>query len=159
MTRRAFTLIELIIVVIVIAILAAIGVPIFVAMQEDASRASEDAVIAALRSASSTYTGTHGMSYDENPFDLLEIAPPNIMVAYGTELPAANGMTWRIRGDGIWGRMSYNIFCPHYNSEPNVIIPGFVRKGRSWIYIGNYVVGGGVRVPEGAIREGADYGH
>ena len=58
--KRGFTLVELLIVVIILAILAAIVVPQFIASTEDAKTAAVDANLRNLRSAIALYKQQHG---------------------------------------------------------------------------------------------------
>ena len=61
--QRAFTLVELLIVVIILAILAAIIVPQFTSATVDAQEAALDSNLGALRSAIELYRGQHGTLY------------------------------------------------------------------------------------------------
>jgi prepilin-type N-terminal cleavage/methylation domain-containing protein len=61
--RNAFTLVELLIVVIIIGILAAVAIPQFGDSATDAKRASLDANLTTLRSALELYYHQHGSTY------------------------------------------------------------------------------------------------
>lgn len=58
--RRGFTLVELLIVVIILAILAAIVIPQFAASTDDARFAAADTTLASMRSALDLYYQQHG---------------------------------------------------------------------------------------------------
>jgi len=117
-TRKGFTLIELVIVIVVIGILAAIGIAKYVDIRTQALIAKEDAVIGALKtaiiadwlkdkSAGETYV------YSENPFELLADPPPNEVV--GSAPDTFDGVTWKI---GLSEHEKY-IYSP---------------RGRQWVY-------------------------
>jgi len=61
--RRAFTLVELLIVVIIIGILAAVAVPQFGDSATDAKKAALDADLTSMRSANELYFHQHGSTY------------------------------------------------------------------------------------------------
>ncbi|MBU0759924.1 MAG: prepilin-type N-terminal cleavage/methylation domain-containing protein [Candidatus Omnitrophica bacterium] len=55
MNKKGFTLIELIMVIVILGILAAVAIPKFVGLQDEAKQASCDGNLAAVRSALSAY--------------------------------------------------------------------------------------------------------
>jgi prepilin-type N-terminal cleavage/methylation domain-containing protein len=79
--HAGFTLVELLIVVIILAVLAAIVVPQFSASTTDAKEAALDANLARIRSAIELYAAQHGGSY------------PGAKAASGGTCPAGTGVT------------------------------------------------------------------
>jgi prepilin-type N-terminal cleavage/methylation domain-containing protein len=62
MSRRAFTLVEMLIVVLIVGILAAVVVPRFVGVSDSARTASLDAALGSARAAISSFRATRAMS-------------------------------------------------------------------------------------------------
>ena len=100
-TRRAFTLVELMIVVAIIGILAAIAVPNFVAMQYRAKRAEVPSNLQSIKTTELAYDAAHDMFVEQGtpvPSDLVygpddKVARPWIS---GTGFET---MTWAPSGD------------------------------------------------------------
>lgn len=109
-----FTLVELIVVIVILGILAAVAVPKFVAMRSDAERSAVEGFVGALRSARELamvkfivcgypgYTGASNMSFDSFvQFDNNEPADPapcGVSAGYGNFI-GLNGMRDTIFAD------------------------------------------------------------
>ncbi|NQU28319.1 MAG: prepilin-type N-terminal cleavage/methylation domain-containing protein [Candidatus Marinimicrobia bacterium] len=80
MNQKGFTLIELVMVIVILGILAAVAIPRFVNLSAQAEAASEDGIVGALRSAVYIYSvnmmaTTGSESYPGNPFNELGQKP------------------------------------------------------------------------------------
>ena len=102
-SQKGFTLIELIIVMVILGIMAAIAVPRYLDSIENAEASAEDAVISAieagLKQAANDSLYTNGRaSWPSNPFDALADKP----AGYTTddELADTDG-EWTFEGDGM----------------------------------------------------------
>ena len=79
-SQKGFTLIELIIVMVILGIMAAVAVPRYLDSIENAEASAEDAVISAIRAGLKQYANNslleHGQeTWPENPFDALADKP------------------------------------------------------------------------------------
>lgn len=153
---KGFTLIELVVVMIIAAIIAALAIPAYLNIRRDATTAQEEAVVGSLKEAISHYQLTHaGAPYQGNPFDLLVVTPINENIAVPPS--SGDGKKWLFWGSGVsviginpdgtitrlWGG---RIFCPHYVSG---------SRGCAWAYStktsGN--------ISEATLTKIEDYGH
>lgn len=134
-SRFGFTLIELIMVIVILGIIAAVTLPKFANFKRTAIEKSEDGIAAALNIAVKTnYVSyiTAGGSPDTapivNPFILLAQAPPYYLA---TSPLSPDGTRWGYYPDGFYG---YYIVCPH--RDGNLDSSG-ASKGRFYIYLYN----------------------
>jgi general secretion pathway protein G len=111
-TRKGFTLIEILIVVIILGILAAIVIPQFTNASEDARKSSAASQLQTLRSSVELYKLQHGDAY-----------------------PTADGL---INGTWAWGSMltttlSYDgkVVGPYLQQTPTNPMNGFTAVGNS----------------------------
>ncbi len=133
--EKAFTLIELVMVIAIIGILAAVAVPIFVSFQNSAFGAQEEGVAGAIRSAvaikysQNIANGTKSSAGDywpeEDPFTLLAQRP---QYKIGNPNTDADGASWVVRQVG--GETAWYIHCPHATAWERG-----TSKGRFYCYV------------------------
>ncbi len=76
MLNKAFTLVEIVIVILILGIVAAAVTPKILSLREDARYSAEECVIGALKEAVQRYIVLHeGKVYQGDPFDLLAVRP------------------------------------------------------------------------------------
>ena len=100
MNQKGFTLIELVMVIVILGILAAVAIPRFVNLSTQAEAAAESGVIGALRSAVYIYSvnemaGGTADAYPTDPFDELGQKP----TGYETALSSATN-SWSFKSTG-----------------------------------------------------------
>ena len=105
--QEGFTLIELVIVIVIIGILSAVGIPKFLDLRDEAEQASVNQMIGSLESALTIYASKQYVNGNTitivNPFDQLTNIPSNYNGANDpvnpTNTPAG---TWSWRTSGNW---------------------------------------------------------
>ena len=101
--KNGFTMIELILVMIIISILAAISIPRFVTIVRQSEAAAEQGVLISVVDALSTYgreqfIATGVASWPDNPFDALNTVPPAYDVTGETAMIEMNDSDWIFTG-------------------------------------------------------------
>lgn len=145
--KKGFTLIELVIVIIILGILAAIILPKFVNFKTRAIDRSEDAIAGNLNSAVKTFqmsyivAGGDPSSYPIiNPFSLLVQSPPFMDWVDGSP----DGLHWRVYNDNPWYTTWY-ILCPHYDGTGPATSANHGRRYLYWYAVegvwGNHKIG------------------
>jgi prepilin-type N-terminal cleavage/methylation domain-containing protein len=119
--KRAFTLIELIIVIAILAIIAAVAIPRYVNLREEALRTQELATIDSLRTAILLYRSQNNIWPEELDTvwrESLNNPPPVNLVSWPPS--TGDGTNWQIVN---FPPLQWLIFCPHINlTEGNGII-------------------------------------
>ena len=140
MKRRAFTLVELAIVLLILAILVALALPKFAAMRVQAIEANENSVVGALTEAISNERMTTTGLGTTSPFTLLAASPPYEDLdgqMPGFSPPDPDGKSWRTWNIiGVAGSRTVMIACPHYDGTKGVLwryvsFTG-IPSGRTW---------------------------
>ncbi len=105
--KRGFTLIELVVIIVVLGILAAVVIPELFSVTEEAEKASVASMVSNIESALSIYVARQFVNGQpiavHNPFDDLAIIPSNYL---GTQDPVTPANTpngkWSWRSTGNW---------------------------------------------------------
>ena len=92
--ERGISLVELMVVVTIIAIIAAIAITLYQDVQRRARLAADEGVIAAMNSAISIYYGKHNGNFPDSPGRYISPSPPLFQCA-------ASGFDYSYDGNGL----------------------------------------------------------
>jgi type II secretory pathway pseudopilin PulG len=124
--KNAFSLQELLVVLVILIIITAVAIPGFINLYKNAAHTQEEEIIANLQTAIKRYFSQEFSWPENNPFELLH-NPPEYWICSWDECLRNSEY-----GQGRWGYFrttspdGYLLVCPHYNV--------WSQKGCAWQY-------------------------
>ena len=118
-TRKGFTLVELAVVIVIIGVLAAFGVPRFLKSVERSKAAEAFQYLAAVRAAQERYIAQEGVyASDLTKLDITQSTPKYFTVGTMTVTPSTDGSsTWSLTMTRIAGSSSYGDYTVTFTRD------------------------------------------
>jgi prepilin-type N-terminal cleavage/methylation domain-containing protein len=118
-TRKGFTLVELAVVIVIIGVLAAFGVPRFLKSVERSKAAEAFQYLAAVRSAQERYIAKEGVyTTDLTQLDIVQATPKYFTVGTMSATQATDGTSsWTLTLNRIAGTSSYGSYTVTFTQD------------------------------------------